>query len=153
MGGPDFYAKLARANPDLKELALHDGSTTDACIVAACENLSLERLVFEDFSASSRIVDGILAGETRWTLRWLRIDNWGGGTDGSRARAVDVLRLVRGCPKLRGIDWYESDEDHDPGYFEMLPETGRGGWVVSKPVSGPANLRGGDSGVLFECGP
>ena len=162
MGGPDFYAKLARANPGLKELELLDGSTTDACIVAACENLSLERLTFEDFSASSRIVDGILAGETRWTLRWLRIDNWSGGTDGSRARAVDVLRLVRGCPKLRGIDWYESDDDHDPGYFEMLPETcdeiarvliGRGGRVVSKPVSGPANFRGGDSGVLFECGP
>ena len=120
MGGPDFYAKLARANPDLKELALHDGSTTDACIVAACENLSLERLVFENFSASSRIVDGILAGETRWTLRWLRIDNWSGGTDGSRARAVDVLRLVRGCPKLRGIDWYEGENEGD---FEMCPET------------------------------
>ena len=137
---------------------MHDGSTTDACIVAACENLSLEHLVFEDFSASSRIVDGILAGETRWTLRWLRIDNWGGGTDGSRARAVDVLRLVRGCPKLKGIDWYESD---DPGDFEMCPETcdeiarvitGRGGWVVSRPVSGSANFRGGGhSGVLFEC--
>ena len=148
MGGPDFYAKLARANPGLKELELLDGSTTDACIVAACENLSLERLTFEDFSASSRIVDGILAGETRWTLRWLRIDNWGGGTDGSRARAVDVLRLVRGCPKLKGLDWYESEYR-----VEMCPETCdeiarllnyRGGRVLSTPVSG-------HSGVLFEC--
>jgi len=145
MGGPDFYAKLARARPDLEHLNLRDNeATTDACIVAASEHLSLQRLEFRDFSASSRIVDGILAGKTRWTLRSLIIQNIHGGTDGSQARAVDVLRLVNGCPKLKTFDWLELGHD-DLGAFEMRPETcgqiakalrRRGGQVLEEPVSG-----------------
>ena len=76
-------------------------SLDDACVAAMCENLSLETLQIEENSqATAGVIDIILASQTAQTLSDLALC-WIDGLT-----SADVLRLVRGCPKLTDLLWY-----------------------------------------------
>ena len=135
MGGPGFYEELARARPNLKRLSINcDASTTDACIAAACAHLSLEILELEGCPALSRFADGILAGDSAATLISLVVTYCASESERGLIIPYDVLRIVRGCPNLIALDWYQHEPPHAQGWDEITKEitellTSRGGRV------------------------
>ena len=102
-GSPEFFRSLARARPALKEL--HFGEEADliddACVAAICENLALENLSIDrNDTLTPDVVDIILRSPTAQTLSEVAF---------FRSQAVTsagILRLVRGCPRLRELAWY-----------------------------------------------
>ena len=102
-GSPEFFRSLARARPALKEL--HFGEEADliddACVAAICENLALENLSIDrNDTLTPAVVDIILRSPTAQTLSEVAF---------FRSQAVTsagILRLVRGCPRLRELAWY-----------------------------------------------
>jgi hypothetical protein len=104
-GSPEFFRSLARARPALKEL--HFGEEADliddACVAAICENFALEALSIDDNSPlSPAAVDIILQSPTAQTLSGAAFFH------NQAFNSAGILRLVRGCPRLRKLTWYGS---------------------------------------------
>ena len=113
MPGPGFYIDLSRTNARITSLHILDETTTDACIAAACSHLRLEYLELKDLHLlTSHIVDGITRSRSAATLSSLTIAHSADKSE-SPLRAADVLRLVQGCPNLRGLGWSVSVRDRD----------------------------------------
>ena len=108
MPGPGFYIDLSRTIARIWDLHIQDDSTTDACIAAACSHLRLEYLKLEGlYLLTSRIVDAITRSQSAATLSSLTIEYSASDPPepGSPLSAEDVLRLLQGCPELRGLNW------------------------------------------------
>ena len=108
--GPQFYADFGRAATRLRSLRIaHSG--TNECIAAACAHARLEYLQLEFLQVTSGLVNAILAGQTAATLEELYIASCAEDS----LRAVDMLRLVTGCPRLKDLRWIFNDdrENHD----------------------------------------
>jgi len=113
MPGPGFYIDLSRTTARITSLHIQDETTTDACIAAACSHLRLEYLELEDLHLlTSHIVDGITRSRSAATLSSLTIA-YSADKSESPLRAADVLRLVQGCPNLKGLGWSLSVRDRD----------------------------------------
>ena len=113
MPGPGFYIDLSRTNARITRLHILDGTTTDACVAAACSHLRLYDLELQDLHLlTSHIVDGITRSRSAATLSSLTIAHSADKSE-SPLRAADVLRLVQGCPNLRGLGWSLSVRDRD----------------------------------------
>jgi len=108
-----FYSALAAAKPDLRMLSLEDDTLDDACC-AALSALRLESLNISDSDQlSGALVDGILAGPCATTLRDVGLYYVAGIDSESPLRGADVLRLIRGCPRLTRLDWFVHHDDED----------------------------------------
>ena len=113
MPGPGFYIDLSRTNARITRLHILDGTTTDACVAAACSHLRLYDLELQDLHLlTSHIVDGITRSRSAATLSSLTIA-YSADKSESPLRAADVLRLVQGCPNLKGLGWSLSVRDRD----------------------------------------
>ena len=102
-GSPEFFRSLARARPALKEL--HFGEEADliddACVAAICENLALENLSIDrNDTLTPAVVDIILRSPTAQTLSEVAFFH------SQAVTSAGILRLVRGCPRLRELAWY-----------------------------------------------
>ncbi len=102
-GSPEFFRSLARARPALKEL--HFGEEADliddACVAAICENLALENLSIDrNDTLTPDVVDIILRSPTAQTLSDVAFFR------SQSVTSAGILRLVRGCPRLRELAWY-----------------------------------------------
>ena len=108
--GPQFYADFGRAATRLRSLRIAY-SGTDECIAAACAHARLEYLQLEKLQLTSGLVNAILAGQAAATLEELYIDTCAEES----LRAVDMLRLVTGCPRLKDLRWLiqMDPESHD----------------------------------------
>ena len=136
LGGVAFYEALSRARPELAYLEFTASETTeDSHIAAVCSFLSLRCLVVLDCDQCGDdpgIVDGILGSSSAASLEEIEISKTDRGLD---LGGEHVLRLVRGCPRLRVFsDFYtwlhcESDEDADEAREILIH---RGGDAVSK---------------------
>ena len=98
--GPQFFADFGRAATRLRSLRIASRGT-DECIAAACAHARLEYLQLENLQLTSGMVNAILAGQAAATLEDLYIDNCAEES----LRAVDMLRLVTGCPRLKDLRW------------------------------------------------
>ena len=121
MGGPGFYVDLSRATTILTTLEISDVDTTDACIFTACRHLRLTHLALRGcFNLTPSVVESITSGQAAGTLTRLVIKHCAEEPEdpGSNPlRAVDVLRLVTGCPKLGSFSWHCHRELHE--YAEL----------------------------------
>ena len=113
MGGPGFYVDLSRAAPVLTTLEIFDVGTTDACVAAACRHIRLTHLVLSGcLDLTSSVVESITGGQAAGTLTSLTIKHCAQGPF-NPLRAVDVLRLVTGCPNIDSFSWYCSRDHHE----------------------------------------
>jgi hypothetical protein len=104
-GSPEFFISLARARPALKKLSFEAKAALidDACVAAMCESFALEALsIFDNSSLTPAVVDIILRSPTAETL--LSADFY----HNQALTSAGILRLVRGCPRLRNVTWYGS---------------------------------------------
>ena len=116
MPGPGFYIDLSRTTARITCLHLEDETTTDACIAAACSHLRLEWLELEYLGLlTSGIVDAITRSQSAATLSSITIEYSASDPPepGSPLSAADVLRLLQGCPNLRGLGWSLREYDSD----------------------------------------
>ena len=99
---PEFYTSLARARPSLKEFQFDEDSTLDdACVAAMCENLKLEVLhIDSNNTLTPAVVDIILRSPTAQSLSSVSFFHTTAFT------SAGILRLARGCPRLREIYWH-----------------------------------------------
>ena len=94
-------------------LSLEDDTLDDACC-AALSALRLESLNISDSDQlSGALVDGILAGPCATTLRDVGLYYVADIYSESPLRGADVLRLIRGCPRLTRLDWFVDCDDED----------------------------------------
>ena len=98
----------------------------DACIAALVENLSLETLsIDENHTLTSEAVEIILRSPTAQTLsygQFFRVDAF---------TSANILRLVRGCPKLVDLLWHLDCDRHVDGQnvedlLALLKDRGKG---------------------------
>ena len=98
----------------------------DACIAAIVENLSLETLsIDENHTLTSEAVEIILRSPTAQTLsygQFFRVDAF---------TSANILRLVRGCPKLIDLLWHLDCDRHVDGQnvddlLALLKDRGKG---------------------------
>ena len=117
-GGPQFFRSLVLARPTIVQLDLGFCNIENESLKIICEGLRLEHLdladkVREELLMSSDIrlagplaVEAIVESQSAQTLRSLDIAHL-------PFLPGDMLRLLRGCPKLATLDW-EAPE----GYFD-----------------------------------
>ena len=118
MGGPGFYIDLSRASSRIDCLDICDVDTTDACVAAACAHLRLIHLGLhglEDLTPG--VVESITAGQAAKTLTQITIKY----AAEDSLRAVDMLRLVTGCPKLEDLSWFIHEDLHDHAELDEEP--------------------------------
>ena len=123
MGGPSFYIDLSKASSRIDYLDICDVDTTDACVAAACAHLRLvhlglqgeRRQGLEDLTPG--VVESIMAGQAAKTLTHITIKY----AAEDSLRAVDMLRLVTGCPKLEDLSWTIHDELHEGAELDEAP--------------------------------
>jgi len=141
LGGVSFYEALARARPELVYLEFSWSETTeDSHVAAACSLWSLRCLVVEECGErcgdDPGLVDGILASSSAASLEEIEISHSDRGLD---LGGEHLLRLVRGCPRLRVFtDFYgylgEGDEDAEEARRILRH---RGGDAISQHSTGP----------------
>ena len=105
--GLDFFRSLVQARPTLKSLKLGwHCEVNDACLQVVCDSLSLEhlRLMAAD-SLSPAAIDTILRSRSAQTLRALMV------FETPVLTSTNMLRLVRGCPLIVDVSWYQEDGD------------------------------------------
>ena len=104
--GTAFYEELGRVG-NLTTLSICAYQTTDACVAAVCKHSQLKTLRLDGLEfVTSGVVDGILAGRAAGTICTLRIQgccNDEGHLITDNIRYVDLVRLVKGCPKLTAL--------------------------------------------------
>ena len=114
MPGPGFYIDLSRTNARITSLNILDGTTTDACVAAACSHLRLYDLELEGLDLlTSGIVDGITRSRSAATLSSLTIAYSAANppAPGTPLSDEGVLSLLQGCPKLKSLTWSLSEYD------------------------------------------
>jgi len=136
MGGLALSEELGRVG-NLTTLSISARQTTDACVAAVCKHSQVEFLRLNGLEfVTSAVVDGILAGRAAGTIRTLHIMQCGEDEDFlviDNIRFVDLLRLVKGCPKLTEL-YYSLNVREQPYLDETSTEdeireimAGRGG--------------------------
>ena len=116
---PAWYRDLAQIG-SFSRLILSGHRTTDAHVVAACtynlvETLEISWIPHGHLTPS--FIDGVISSPSAATLRKVEIIY----CDGDGICAVDLLRLVQGCPRLKNI-WWAHDSPavrDDPAEEEM----------------------------------
>ena len=118
MGGPSFYIDLSRASSRIDCLDICDVDTTDACVAAACAHLRLVHLGLRDLgNLTPGMVESITSGQAAKTLTHITIKYCAQDS----LRAVDMLRLVTGCPKLEDLEWFIYEDLHDLAELDEEP--------------------------------
>ena len=144
LGGVSFYEALARARPELAYLEFSWSETTeDSHVAAACSLWRLRCLVVdtcEQCGDDPGLIDGILASSSAASLEEIEISK---SERGIYLGGEHVLRLVRGCPRLRVFtDFYgysgEGVEmpDEDAQEARRILRH-RGGDAISPHLTGP----------------
>ena len=86
----------------------YDG--TDAHVAAACAHCSLRMLELNSiYDVTPAFVDCIVESGSAATLEELRILGTANRYGENYLDAVDVLRLVEGCPRLKTLYWFNFD--------------------------------------------
>ena len=110
VGAPDFYVALGRAATQLRSLVIRDRYSTDAHVAAACAHCSLRMLELNKIcDVTSAVVECIVGSGSAATLEELRILGTANRYGENYLDAVDVLRLVEGCPRLKTLYWFNFD--------------------------------------------
>ena len=110
VGAPDFYVGLGRAATQLRSLVIRDRYSTDAHVAAACAHCSLRMLELNKIcDLASAVVECIVGSGSAATLEELRILGTAGRDCENSLHAVDILRLVEGCPRLKTLYWFNFD--------------------------------------------
>ena len=108
VGAPDFYVGLGRAATQLSSLVIRYRYSTDAHVAAACAHCSLRMLELNKiYDVTPAVVECIVGSGSAATLEELRI--LGTADRENSLRAVDILRLVEGCPRLKTLYWFNFD--------------------------------------------
>ena len=108
VGAPDFYVGLGRAATQLSSLVIRYRYSTDAHVAAACAHCSLRMLELNKiYDVTPAVVESIIGSRSAATLEELRI--LGTADRENSLRAVDILRLVEGCPRLKTLYWFNFD--------------------------------------------
>ena len=102
-----FYRSLVQARPAIVRLGLgFDGMLDDEDLRIICHGLRLE---FLELPWADNLTDGaidiVLESPCAQTLRSVDVSY------APQFSSEDVLRLVRGCPRLAQLDWETSDDD------------------------------------------
>jgi len=106
VGAPDFYVGLGRAATQLRSLVIRYRYSTDAHVAAACTHCSLRMLELNKiYVVTPAVVECIVGSGSAATLEELRILGTADRRENS-LDAVDVLRLVEGCPRLKTLYWF-----------------------------------------------
>lgn len=116
---PAWYRDLAQIG-SFSRLTLSGHRTTDAHVVAACtyslvETLEISWIPHGHLTPS--FIDGMISSPSAATLRKVEVIY----CDGDGISAVDLLRLVQGCPRLKNV-WWAHDSPavrDDPAEDEM----------------------------------
>ena len=116
---PAWYRDLAQIR-SFSRLVLSGHYTTDAHVIAACtynlvETLEISWIPHGHLTPS--FIDGVISSPSAATLRKVQIIY----CDGDGISAVDLLRLVQGCPRLKDV-WWAHDSSavrDDPAEDEM----------------------------------
>ncbi len=110
VGAPDFYVALGRAATQLRSLVIRDRYSTDAHVAAACAHCSLRMLELNKiYDVTPAVVECIVGSGSAATLEELRILGTAGRDRENSLHAVDILRLVEGCPRLKTLYWFNFD--------------------------------------------
>ena len=110
VGAPDFYVGLGRAATQLRSLVIRDRYSTDAHVAAACAHCSLRMLELNKiYDVTPAVVECIVGSGSAATLEELRILGTAGRDCENSLHAVDILRLVEGCPRLKTLYWFNFD--------------------------------------------
>ena len=116
---PAWYRDLAQIR-SFSRLILSGRYTTDAHVVAACTYNLVETLEINhipDGHLTPSFIDGVISSPSAATLRKVELVY----CDGDGISAVDLLRLVQGCPRLKNV-WWAHDSPavrDDPAEDEM----------------------------------
>ena len=116
---PAWYRDLAQIR-SFSHLILSGRYTTDAHVVAACTYNLVETLEINhipDGHLTPSFIDGVISSPSAATLRKVELIY----CDGDGISAVDLLRLVQGCPRLKNV-WWAHDSPavrDDPAEDEM----------------------------------
>ena len=111
-GGCAFYSSLVQARPSIAKLGLGlSNELDDDALRIICDGLRLEHLELTCVqNLTNRAINIILESPCAETLRSIEICH------AHQFSSEDVLRLVRGCPRLADLEWETSEEhplDHD----------------------------------------
>lgn len=110
VGAPDFYVALGRAATQLRSLVIRYRYSTDAHVAAACAHCSLRMLELNKiYDVTPAVVECIVGSGSAATLEELRILGTAGRDCENSLHAVDILRLVEGCPRLKTLYWFNFD--------------------------------------------
>ena len=110
VGAPDFYVGLGRAATQLSSLVIRYRYSTDAHVAAACAHCSLRMLELNKiYVVTPAVVECIVGSGSAATLEELRILGTADRYGENYLDAVDVLRLVEGCPRLKTLYWFNFD--------------------------------------------
>ena len=106
-GESAFYRSLVLARPTIVRLDLGLGNTLDdEDLRIICHGLPLERLHLVSVeNLTDRAIDIILESPCAQTLRYINLSY------APHFSSEDVLRLVRGCPRLADLDWETSEDE------------------------------------------
>ena len=106
-GESAFYRSLVLARPTIVRLDLGLGNTLDdEDLRIICHGLPLERLHLVSVeNLTDRAIDIILESPCAQTLRYINLSY------APHFSSEDVLRLVRGCPRLAYLDWETSEDE------------------------------------------
>ena len=106
-GESAFYRSLVLARPTIVRLDLGLGNTLDdEDLRIICHGLPLERLHLVSVeNLTDHAIDIILESPCAQTLRYINLSY------APHFSSEDVLRLVRGCPRLAYLDWETSEDE------------------------------------------
>ena len=106
-GESAFYRSLVQARPTIVRLDLGLGNMLDdEDVRIICHGLPLEHLHLVSVeNLTDRAIDIILESPCAQTLRYINFSY------APHFSSEDVLRLVRGCPRLADLDWETSEDE------------------------------------------
>ena len=143
----DFYSSIVRKRPTLTSVNIGFHTVAEeACVRILVEGLALETLtLYQSSNLSAAIIDIILQSRSSQTLRKLAVK-----PTCFTSPSANVLRLVRGCPRLSELEWWQgrlspiddgSNVDEIIGFLKA-----RGGNLIWRgnifPIYGPWLPRG-----------
>ena len=100
----DFYSSIVRKRPTLTSVCIGFHTVAeDALVRILVEGLALETLtLYQSSNLSAAIIDIILQSRSSQTLRKLLVK-----PTCFTSPSTNVLRLVRGCPRLSELEWWQ----------------------------------------------
>ena len=130
---PAWFSRLAGIRT-FQTLNIKSRHVTDSQIVAACSQNPLVKLELTWIEKLTRgVIDGIISSQSAATLQdldisycqpYLNDDEIASYVQNRAIRAVDILRLVRACPRLSQLYWQREPEygDDDQATYPELTE-------------------------------